>query len=117
MTSSSGASRPAGTEPPAVPGVGALPLRRRLLDFAAVNVAAFAVAAGLFLLVGHLDRASAACDRFLAFFFRHETAMVLAASMPLGAVLLVGWGHARRARRRRERAAAVAAAGEGSAVR
>ena len=81
----------------------------RVINFAAANVIALAIAIGLYVAIARSDGSSGFFESTLDFFLRHETAMVLSSVAPLLASLLVGYGYMQRARRRKAREAAVAA--------
>ncbi len=83
--------------------------RKRLANFAVANLVSVGAAVGLYLLVATSESSNGFFERTLDFFLRHETAMVLAATGPLLASLLVGYGYMQRARRRKAREAAAAA--------
>ena len=78
---------------------------RKVWTFVWLNVLALAGTALLFVLVLELDALTVVFASTWRWLSRHEVILVLAASMPFFAALLVGRASAQKARRRRQREA------------
>ena len=81
--------------------------QRRLLWFAAVNLMALAIAAGVFAGVLYVDSLSTVFEPLLLGVYEYKLLVIGIAMSPLLASLLVGMAYAKRAIRRRKAAEAA----------
>src|SRR5262245_39406744 len=103
------ATTPPASDPPA-PGQ-----RSRATTFIIANLVAIGGMLAIFYLVMFGEFLNRPFHGTLNWFLRHETLMVLAASTPFFASLLVGWASSKKARRRRELEAQLALEAEARA--